>query len=1033
MFLADASTKRPVAMTCLLIALTFLGFNSYRKISVENLPKIDIPYMTIQTVWAGATPADIEKDVGKKIEDAVSGLDGIKHITTTCVENLCIVLLEFSLATNVDVAAVDVREKIDAILQDLPSGCERPVIEKIDVNATSVVTLCLAGDATVEAMYDYADNTLADKFSTVPGVGKVEIIGGNAREVHVELDREALASAGLTSGDVVRALQQNVHSLPAGRVKDNGRELSVKFDAEYATVEEIGGLEVANSNGVRRYIRDLGTVRMSTEEVRERAFVDGVPCIILNVIKKAEGNTVKVVNMVRSRMEKLQDQLPGGMKLVWFADGGEHVQNSVDSTLSDIMFGVLLCAAILFVFLANIRTTIIVSISMPLTVVISLFFMWLIGYSLNMATLLALGLSIGILVSNSIVVLENVVKRFDDTPNAWEAARLGTNEVAIAVLASAGTNVIVMIPIAMMSSIVGLFFTPFAVTTLIVNLVSIFISFTLTPILCALFLKPTVGKKKGPMARFGEWWNQRVMGLGRRYVAILRFVGASRVVILLVVLGCVLLLVLLGCVLLLIHAFSFAGKLGFTMVETADRGKIFVKIEFPTDYDLEKTTARLLKIQDRLKGYSNLKHILAGSGKVNSIGGSSTQAVYLAQIQMAFEDKTKRDWTIFDRVDEITNLLSDETDCIITVAVESEMGGIQSPLEMNIVGDDLEVLDRVGTNVVAMVKTLPDAGSIDSTVRDGKPQVLITPKRAVLSDMKMPATSLGTILRGNLEGIEAATFKSGDRSYDIRVKFREKPGQEQVKEFMLPGTAGKPLLIESLANVEHHLIPVQIKRFDKVRTVTVTGTLSLNGKLGLLLNDVRRNLAEKEMLPPGYEVNWGGDSEMLGEAIADFLEAAILAIVLTYLTLSAILESYIRPFMIMFTLPLGLVGVLWALRLTGFGISIFVLLGCVMLIGVVVNAAVLIIDRLGQLTEKGLSRREAMFQAMVDTFRAVLMVILASGIGMLPMALGRGIGSELRAGIGIASTGGVVVSGLLSIILIPLMYVLFTKKEAKKS
>ncbi|MBQ9367601.1 MAG: efflux RND transporter permease subunit [Victivallales bacterium] len=1024
MFLADASTKRPVAMTCLLIALTFLGFNSYRKLSVENLPKIDIPYITIQTVWAGATPADIEKDVGKKIEDAVSGLDGIKHITTTCVENLCNVLLEFSLNTDVDVAAVDVREKIDAILQDLPSGCERPVIEKIDINATSVVTLCLAGDATVEEMYDYVDNTLADKFSTVPGVGKVEIIGGNEREVHVELDREALAAAGLTSGDVVRALQQNVLSLPAGRVKDNGRELSVKYDAEYATVEEIGSLEVANSNGVRRYIRDLGAVRMTTEEVRERAFIDGTPCIIMNVIKKAEGNTVKVVNMVRQRVDKIQGQLPGGMKLVWFADGGEHVQSSVDSTLSDIMFGVLLCAAILFVFLANIRTTFIVSISMPLTIVISLFFMWLVGYSLNTATLLALGLSIGILVSNSIVVLENVVKRFDDTPDAWEAARLGTNEVAIAVLASAGTNVVVMIPIAMMSSMVGLFFTPFAVTTLIVNLVSIFISFTLTPILCALFLKPTAGKKKGPMARFGEWWNQRVMGLGKRYVSILRFVGASRLAIL---------AVLIGSVLLLIHAFSFAGRLGFTMVETADRGKIFVKIEFPTDYDLEKTTARLLKIQDRLKDYSDLKHILAGSGKVNSIGGSSTQAVYLAQIQMAFLDKTKRGWTIFDRVEEITKLLSDETDCIITVAVESEMGGIQSPLEMNIVGEDLEVLDRVGTDVVAMVKTLPDAGSIDSTVRDGKPQILITPKRAVLSDIKMPAASLGTIMRGNLEGIEAATYKSGDRSYDIRVKFREEPGQEQVKEFMLPGMAGRPVLIESLANVANHLIPVQIKRFDKVRTVTVTGTLSLNGKLGLLLNDVRRNLAEKELLPPGYEVNWGGDSEMLGEAIADFLEAAILAIVLTYLTLSAILESYIRPFMIMFTLPLGLVGVLWALRMTGNGISIFVLLGCVMLIGVVVNAAVLIIDRLGQLTAQGLSRREAMFQSMVDTFRAVLMVILASGIGMLPMALGRGIGSELRAGIGIASTGGVVVSGLLSIIIIPLMFVLFTKKEPKKA
>jgi len=351
---------------------------------------------------------------------------------------------------------------------------------------------------------------------------------------------------------------------------------------------------------------------------------------------------------------------------------------------------------------------------------------------------------------------------------------------------------------------------------------------------------------------------------------------------------------------------------------------------------------------------------------------------------------------------------------------------------MDLCGSDLDVLDSLGTQIQALTQALPDAGAIDSTVRPGKPQILITPKRGIISDIGMPAAQLGSIMRGNLEGLEAALYKSGDRSYDIRVKFREIPGQSQVNEFLLPGADGKPVPLETYANIEQRKIPVQIKRSDKVRAVSITGTLKPNGKLGFLISGIQQKTAEANIMPAGYNLNMVGEAERMDESIADFLEAGIIAIVLTYLTLSAILESFIRPFMIMFTLPLGMIGILWSLRMTDKGITMFVLLGVVMLIGVVVNAAVLIIDRLGQLIDQGKPRREAMLCAMVESFRAVLMVILASGIGMLPMALGKGLGSELRAGIGIASTGGVVVSGLLSIIVIPLLYIFFTKKEGRK-
>ncbi len=320
-----------------------------------------------------------------------------------------------------------------------------------------------------------------------------------------------------------------------------------------------------------------------------------------------------------------------------------------------------------------------------------------------------------------------------------------------------------------------------------------------------------------------------------------------------------------------------------------------------------------------------------------------------------------------------------------------------------------------------------------SAVRDGKPQLLITPNRAVLSDRKLSASTLATMMRGNLEGITPAIYKRGDRSFDIRVKYRETPGTEQVKAFLVPGANGQPVPLETVADVTQVSIPVQILREDKLRIVKITGTMQAGGKLGNIVNDVTRNIADQEVLPAGYTLSFRGDIERMGESVADFLEAAILAVFLTYLTLSAILESFVRPFLIMFTLPLGVIGILWSLRLTNTGISIMVLLGIVMLIGVVVNAAVLIIDRLNQLVAQGLSRRDAMCQAIADTFRAVLMVVLASGLGMLPMAIASGVGSEMRAGIGIASTGGVFVAGFLTVTILPLLFLLFTSKKRTSS
>ncbi len=1021
MFLASASTKRPIAMSCLIIALVILGFNSYRKLSLENLPSVDVPYVTITTTWLGASPEDMEKDVAKYIEDAVSGVEGLKHVSSLCMENVCSVMIEFDLSVDVDVASQNVREKLDGILADLPAAADRPVIEKLDINATAVATMFLQGTYTRDDLYEYADNNLSDRFATVSGVAEVLLTGGNEREVWVELDRNKLAAAGLTSAQVVGAIQSGILTMPSGRIRESGSEFSLRFDAEYNSIEEIASMEIVAKDGSRRYLSDLGTVRKATEEVRQRATLNGKPGVIIKVVKKSDGNTVQVVNDLKKRFEELKSTLPQGMELVWVFDDGEIVQSTVDSTLDDIVSSVILCAIILFVFLINVRTTLIVSITMPVTMIISLFFIYACGLSLNISTMLAIGLSTGILVSNSIVVLENVVKRFDSIENKWEAAYKGTSEVAVAVLASAGTNVVVMLPIAMMSSIVGRFFTPFAIATLIVNAASIFISFTLTPILCALFMKKRT-EMNGRLAKLSVTWEEKFTQLGNRTSKFIATICRSTIIATLVLVGTL-------AVLLLTMKYGTKG-LGFTMIENDDWGRIFVRLECPSYYDLEKTTTKAQEAIERIKDLPDLDYTIMTVGKADAMGGQANEGVYLAQLELIFKSVYEREWEINDVIVDVRKRLSTVTDVISTVSIPSTTGGTQNTLDLNISGPELEQLSLRAQKLQQLGMHNPGVGQIDTTARDDKPELLITPKRAVLNDIGFTAQGLGTMLRGNVDGIEAASYKAGEKTIDIRVKLAEQPGAAQVDAFAIPGYPGYPVPLSTLAKVERTASKILIYRVDKERTVKVVGAETPGYASGTVIKELQAAAEENKLVgSDGYYIRPSGQAEMIDESVADFAEAILLAILMTYLTLSAILESFIRPFIVLLTIPMSLIGVIIALQVSGMNISIFVLLGIVLLIGVVVNAAVLIVDRMGQLITEGKDNREAMLQAVEDTFRSVVMVVAASGLGMVPIAMASGIGAANRIGIGAASVGGIISAGILTVIVLPVFYIVFAKKK----
>jgi hydrophobic/amphiphilic exporter-1 (mainly G- bacteria), HAE1 family len=1023
MFLSNASIRRPVAMCALIIALTLLGLNSYRDMGLEHLPKVDLPYITIVTVYPGGTPEEIETEIAKPIEDQMVSLDGLKHVTITSMENACQVLLEFHLDVNVDIAATDVREKLDLIVNDFPEGTEKPKVLKYDVNAKPIINIALTGSPAIDALYDYADNTLRDRLTVISGVATVELIGGAEREVHVLLDREKLAGRGLTSVDVVQAIRGGVRTIPSGNVRESGTEYSVKFDADYRKVENIGYLEVINREGKRCYLKDIGEVRMETEERRQAAYIDGRAAIGIKIIKKADANAVRVVERVRAELEKVRGSLPGGMELIWITDDGTFTEAEVNSTIANIWQGVVLTALILFFFLYSFRSTLIVAATMPLTIIISLFFLSLIGYTLNVSTLLALGLSVGILVTNSIVVLESMVKRIERSGNVKESAKLGAGEVAVAVAASAGTNIVVLFPVYMMGSMVGLFFGPFAMTLVIVTAVSLFISFTLTPILASVLLKPEDTESKSLLKRMERLWNRFFDRVSGAFAATLRTFERNRPLAL---------LFLAGVIAFFLFSLWIAQDIGLGFFPEADRGEAFVKLEYPTNYDLDHTVSRVQEVEKRLEDMPYLQHVFTTVGKVENTIGRTSEGVYLAQILLRFCEKTARDISLERLMEMARERLQGYADCLVIITQASAIGGQSTPIELDIYGDEFDELDRLALAVQEQAEQIPGFVEPDTSVRHGKPELRVTPDRPVLADLQVPATGVGMALRGNLEGLEAGAFKRGARSYDIVVKMREREGKDQVREFPFPGAPGKPVVMSGITDIEETVSPVKVLRKNKRRMSKLFSSLTAKKPMSTAVEELNEAIRENVQTPPGYDYFYSGEYELMEEANAEFAEAGLIAIVLVYLLLAAILESFKQPFIILATLPLGMIGMIWALYFSGESFSMFVILAAVMLIGIVVNNAILIMDRLNQNVRNGMGRHEAMVDAAAERFRPIVMITLAAVLGMLPLAVSQGLGSEHRNGIGIASVGGIAVSALLTLVVLPVIYDLFTRGGKKK-
>ena len=1021
MFLSKWSVRRPIAMSALIIILVMLGSYFYPKLSIDLLPNMEIPVVLIRCEYDGASPTEIEVEIAKRIEDAVSSIDGIKHITSLSMEDEARVQLEFNMGTNVDVAAVDVREALNRIRKNLPDGAEEPMIRKIDTNATTVVQMFLVGDRTQDDLYDYADDVIADRLASVPGVGEVRVYGANEMQIHILLDRAKLTAMNITLNEVVKKLKDNNVREPLGRIQFDKGEKNVTFDGDFKDFEQMKSLEIGKFKDRRVYLRDVAEIKFMSREVRSKAYINGKPAARFNIVKKGEANAIEVINGIRKRFQELIDkgELPTGMELVWFHDQGVFIQSSVDDAWSSILVGIILTAVLLFLFLHEPRSTFIVMISMPISVIVTFAVMYYLGYSFNIMTLLSLGCSVGILVTNSIVVIENIFKHLDKGENIKEAAEKGTGEVIAAVSASALTNVVVFIPVMMMTTRIGRMMVPFAGVMVGATLVSLFVSFTLTPILsCVLMKKKTddSGKKKGLLNTFFRPWDAGYDFLCRKFNGSIEWTSRHAGILLLGV-------VILSAAIL----FLVVPKVGLSFLPFCDQGEIRIKFEFPTNYNLATTEKLVLEAADKLKKYDFIKGMGIFVGNASGGGGQVSAAVYLGQIILKTTGKLERKETIYDLQEIVRKELAYLDNCRLTLSIPATFGGSGAEIRCVMNGIDLEVLEQAEQRVMEKLPGMGLTRDIDSSRRERKPNINITPRRTVLQNLGLSATELHEYLLASLDGIEVGDFRAGARTFDIRVKNKKEYGEEQLKKTAPALKNNTPLGTETLAAITEDTRPVVINRYDKIRTMWLYANTAPGMPLGTVSSAIGK-LAQ-ESLPPGYGVRMSGSVEFMNETAREFFQMIILASLLTYLLIAAIMESWTRPFLIMFTVPLGFLGMYATLWIANMPMSMMGLLGGVMMIGIVVNNAILIMDECALLTGQGLSTHKAMLQAVESKFRPIVMTSIASVAGMLPMAFGMGLGSELRASCGMGVVGGLLFASLLTLYVIPALYFFFVKDK----
>lgn len=1015
MTITELAIKRPTLIVVIFAALTVLGIYSYTQLDYELLPKITPPVITIATVYPGASPNEVETSVTKPIEDAISTLDEIDNVNSTSSEGISFVMIQFKQAADVDFALQNAQRKVNEILSQLPDDVKPPTLSKFALDEIPVLRMGVTSKMQSSEFYQFIKDRIQPRLSKIPGVGQITLVGGDEREIRVNLSADKLKGYGLSILQVTQSIKSSNLDFPTGKVEDSKEQLIVRIAGKFSSINALKNLVVARTkDGSDIHLDDVAEVYDGTKDISMLNRINNVPSVGILVQKQTDANAVEVSKLVRAEVSKMEtDYQTENVKFNIAQDGSQFTIDAANGVKFDLFLAVILVAIVMLLFLHSVRDSFIVMLAIPASMISTFIVMYAFGFTLNLMTLLGLSLIVGILVDDSIVVLENIHHHLEMGEGRKEAALKGRNEIGFAALAITMVDVVVFVPLALTGGLVGNIIRQFAVVVVIATLLSLFVSFTVTPLLASRIGKLERLTNNTVIGRFAIWFEKMFHNVVEHYLRVLHWALNNRWKVITI------------SIVLFFASFTLIplGFIGSEFITQSDRGEFAVILEMPAGSSVENTNYITQKVEKYINNLPEVKNtfVTVGASNEGLVGQSSNNA---SEIDVALIPKEQRE----SSTDDIGDLIKKEAMKIPGVKARVNPIGIfgtanQTPIQLIVSGPNRDIVQKGAEILASTIKKIPGTADVRLSSEEGKPETRIEVDRAKMAELGLNVADVGAALRVALTGDDDSKFRDGDDDYDLRIaldKF-DRSRISDVKDLTFMNNKGELIELQQFADVYQTTGPTKLQRRNRINSITVFSQV-IGRPSGSIGEDIKKEIG-KGILPAGVTVDYEGDLKNQADSFGSLGLAMMAAILFVYMVMIALYDSYLYPFVVLFSIPVAMVGAFLALALTMKSLSIFSILGIIMLVGLVGKNAILLVDRANQKRrEDGLGTFEALIEAGKSRIRPILMTTTSMVIGMLPLAIAQDSGSEWKSGLAWAIIGGLISSMFLTLILVPVIY-----------
>lgn len=1003
--LAKFSVKKPVTITMMILIVIVLGVVSLSKLHIDLLPTMELPYVMVQTTYSGAGPEEIENLVSKPLEQTLATVENIDTIISISNEGSSIILMQFNFNSDMDEITLQMRERIDMIKGYLPEGTTSPIVMKLDPNSMPIIQLAISSEGNISTTQKIAEDVIQPRIEKIEGTASASVSGGLERELEVMLKEEMIKGYNLSPSYISGILQAENLNLPGGTVKKGSNELTVRTIGEFKSIEEIRNINIPLTRGGTVRLSDIASVNFANKDQSSITKLNGQDVVQISIMKQSDGNTVNVAREVNKEIEKIKAEYPD-LNIVTVFNQADYINFSINNLKNTAIQGAVLAIIILLIFLRSFKTTVVIALSIPISIITTFVLLYFTGITLNMMTIGGLALGIGMLVDNSIVVLENIYRHRSLGMDRITAAVDGTNEVSMAVTASTLTTVAVFIPIVFTGGLAATIFKDFAMTIVMALFSSLAIALTLVPMLSSKLVsvknlesEEEQEKKHGPLVVFYK----KVLSWSLKH----RFITV-----------CISFGIFVGSIVMV-------ASVGAEFFPASDQGQINVSVSLPAGAETEQADNVLNEMQTLIKQLPEVETVFtsAGGGGMMGIGGGSNTGSIIVMLK----DLNEREKSAKEVSDEIRIMAKDIPGAEFSVSEASmmSMGSNGKAISISIKGDDLDTLRTIGEDFKEIIEKVEGTREVATSYEDGIPQVQVLADRGIASQYGLTTAQIGSSVKSTLSGTTVTQFKVDGDELDVVMKGDNMYGQSMSLLNMLPVStpAGGTVPLSEVADIKIEDGPISIRRENQTRVLTVSGSV-VGRDVQTVSDDISKALKNYEM-PSGYEYTFGGETEQIQETFSDLALVMLVAVVLVYMIIAAQFESLIQPLSIMFSVPLALSGGFIALFITGLSLNVIGIIGLIILVGIVVNNAIVLIDYVNNRRKRGEDRTEAIMKAGPIRIRPIMMTALTTILGLVPLSLGIGEGAELTQSMGVVVIGGLALSTALTLVLVPVMYTVF--------